>query len=96
MPNAHARGARALAPHTRARAHRQAASIPPLSSHATRLRSYLSLARRVPPIARVSAEACECEGCYCGRPDCELKVRARRRPERSRSVGSVEAHGSVE
>ena len=51
------------------------ASIPPRSRHTPRrLRSSLSLARRVPPLARVSAEAGECKGCYCGRPDCELKV----------------------
>ena len=89
VPNAHSRAAPvcncARWPH--ARAHTQTASTPPRSRHTPRrLRPFLSLARRVPPLARVSAVACE--GCYCGRPDCELEGELRESLAKRRSDAS--------
>ena len=78
--------------HARARAHspqreREPLHSPPRSRNTPRrLRPSLSLARRVPPLARVSAEACE--GCYSGRPDRELEGELRESVAKRRSEAS--------
>ena len=75
--------------HTRAHRERESLSTSPPRSRNTprRLRSFLSLARRAPPLAtRYSVRGVLLRG----PPDRELKVGVRRLPERSRSVGSVD------
>ena len=81
----HTRHARAHSPQREDRA----SPLPPPRSRNTprRLRSFLSLARRAPPLAtRYSVRGVLLRG----PPDRELKVGVRRLPERSRSVGSVD------